>query len=117
MKKILKFLGGAALAATVIPYGDGVSYRLVGMGAVVTNDPVETVSLTLDAVNGKTVQDVPAVYLLNVTETGCQFAVRVTNVPVTHADTPIYARPYYVFEKDGEEIVVYGDIYVRSYNG
>ena len=104
-------------SATVIPYGDGASYRLVGMGAVLTNDPAAAASLSLDAVNGSTVKDVPAVYLLEVTETGCQFAVRVTNVPAAHADTPIYARPYYVFEQDGEEIVVYGDVYARSYNG
>jgi hypothetical protein len=37
-------------------------------------------------------------------------------VPQANANTQIYARPYYVFEKDGEEIVVYGDIVHRSYN-
>lgn len=104
-------------SAVVIPYGDGETYRLVRMGAVITNDPAVTASLTLDAVNGATVQDVPAVYLLDVTDTGCRFAVRITNVPLRHADTPIYACAYYVFEKDGEEVVVYGDIVSRSYNG
>jgi len=37
-------------------------------------------------------------------------------VPWNHLDTLIYARPYYVFEQDGQEIVVYGDVYHRSYN-
>ena len=104
-------------SATVIPYGDGVAYRLLRMGAVMTNDPVAAQALTLDAVNGGTVKDVPAVYLMSVSETGCAFAVRVTNVPLSHRATPIYTRPYYVFEKDGEEMVVYGDIVSRSYDG
>ena len=104
-------------SATVVPYGDGVGYRLVRMGAVMTNDPAVTDTLTLDAVNDSTVKDVVAVYLTEVTDTGCRFAARVTNVPLDHVDTLVYARPYYVFEQDGEEIVVYGDVYARSYNG
>lgn len=104
-------------SATVIPYGDGVAYRLLRMGAVMTNDPAAAQALTLDAVNDDTVKDIPAVYLMSVSETGCAFAVRVTNVPLSHRATPIYTRPYYVFEKDGEEMVVYGDIVSRSYDG
>ena len=104
-------------SATVIPYGDGEGYRLLRMGAVLTNDPTAAQALTLDAVNGGTVVDVPAVYLMGVSETGCQFAVRVANVPLSHRATLIYACPYYVFERGGEEIVVYGDVYSRSYDG
>ena len=89
------------------------------MGAVVTNQAAvgaDDGSLILPNVNGDTVADVPAVYLWSVSATGCEFAVRVVNVPLTHTATQIYVRPYYVFLKDGEEIVVYGDIYSRSYD-
>ena len=106
--------------ATVIPYGDGVSYPLVRMGAVMTNQTAigtEPEMLTLSNVNSTTVTDVPAAYLLSTSDTGCRFAVRVVNVPEEHCATEIYARPYYVFEQDGREIVVYGDIYSRSYDG
>ena len=107
-------------SAAVLPYGDGESYPLVRMGAVVTNDAAigeDAERMTVSAVNGVTVCDVPVVYVNDVTETGCDFAVRVVNVPLSHADTLIFVRPYYVFEKDGVEILVYGDIAYRSYNG
>lgn len=107
-------------SATVIPYDDGEAYSLLRMGAIMTNDEVVGTNadvMTLTAINNVNVIDVPVVYLCNVSDTDCRYAVRVVNVPANHADTPIYARPYYVFEKDGEEIVVYGDILSRSYNG
>lgn len=107
-------------SATVIPYEDGQAYPLLRMGAVVTNDTSvgsDINALTLGAVNAHTVVDIPAVYLCNVSDTDCYYAVRVIDVPVIHCASLIYARPYYVFEKDGEEVVVYGDIYSRSYDG
>ena len=107
-------------SATVIPYGDGQAYRLLRVGAVMSNDTTvggDEALMTLDSVNDDTTKDVPAVYMLTVSDSGCQFAVRVVNIPAQYADHPIYARPYYVFEKDGQEIVVYGTIYSRSYNG
>ena len=107
-------------SATVIPFGDGTAYTLARMGAVVTNDAAvgtDAERMTLDAVNGEEVIDVAARYLQSSTGQVCHYAVRVINVPLAHASTPIYARPYYVFRMDGEEIVVYGDIYSRSYNG
>lgn len=106
--------------ATVVPYADGKAYSLLRMGAVVTNDASVgsgAATMTLDAVNGGKVIAVPAVYLWSASDTGCQYAVRVVNVPPSHRDTPIFVRPYYVFEKDGEEITVYGAITARSYNG
>ncbi|MBQ7088287.1 MAG: carbohydrate binding domain-containing protein [Clostridia bacterium] len=106
--------------ATVVPYANGEAYPLLRMGAVMTNQTAigeDSSAMTLAAVNNDTVVDVPAVYVRDVSETDCEYAVRVKNVPSTHRDTLIYARPYYVFEKDGEEIVVYGEIVYRSYNG
>ena len=107
-------------SATVNPYGDEQAYTLLRMGAVVTNQAAIGTSeqtMTIESANGETVVDVAAKILWSVSGDGCQYAVRVTNVPAANADTLIYARPYYVFEKDGEEIVVYGDIVSRSYNG
>ncbi len=106
-------------SATVNPYEDERSYRLLRMGAVMTNQTAIAAGvgeLTLANVDGYMVVDVPAVYLTNTSEDGCQFAVRVINVPPTHTATQIYARPYYVFRKDGKEIVVYGDVYSRCYD-
>ena len=106
-------------SATVNPYGDERAYTLLRMGAVMTNQTAvgsDESTMVLDNVNGHTVADVPAVYLWSVTGDGCQYSVRVVNVPLTHSDTVIYARPYYVYEKDGEEIIVYGDIFSRSYD-
>ena len=107
--------------ATVDVYGDGVQYALKRMGCVVTNDKQignNRTAFTLDSLSEETnkVIDVPAKYLCEVTDTYVAFTARIVNVPYRHRDTFIYARPYYVFEKDGEEIVVYGDVYSRSYN-
>lgn len=106
--------------ATVDAFADGTGYRLVEMGALMTNKSsvgIDKASFTREALDTENrVVDVPAVYLYGVSETTATFAVRVVNVPSRHANTVIYARPYYVFEKDGEEITVYGDIYSRSYN-
>ena len=106
--------------ATVDAYGNGEAYRLVQMGAVMTNkasvgtDPALFKRDNLDAESR--IVDIPAVYLNSVSEANVTFAVRVINVPRRSANVVVYARPYYVFAKDGEEIVVYGDIYSRSYN-
>ena len=62
-----------------------------------------------------TLVDVSAERLSWITDTTAYFAVRVINVPYRFRHAVIYARPYYVFEKDGEEMVVYGDVYCRSY--
>ena len=106
-------------SASVIPYDDGLSYRLVGMGAVLTNRQGEsdyTALLTRENDNGSTVVDVPVVYVMETSANGCSYAFRVANVPVDCKDTVIYARPYYVFKKGGKDIVVYGEIAARSYN-
>ncbi|MBR0447501.1 MAG: carbohydrate binding domain-containing protein [Clostridia bacterium] len=106
--------------STVDVYGDGVSYPLKRMGCVVTNQAQIGQSRTafkldnLDVEN-RTVIDVPAVYLCQTTANSVSYAVRVIEIPYRARDTYIYARPYYVFERDGEEVVVYGDIYSRSY--
>ena len=84
-----------------------------------TNVPAvgsDSAALVMDAVDDRSVVDIPATYLYRTTDTSASYAVRIIHIPAKHADAPIYARPYYVFEQDGEEIVVYGSIYSRSYN-
>lgn len=89
----------------------GTDCKLIGMGAVVTNDMVvgEGV-LTLEAVNGTKVVDVPTVYLQEVSEDSCAFATRIINIPDSAMSRKLYARPYCIIEVDGEQITVYGDI-------
>ena len=111
--------------AYVIPFEDGVEYRLLTAGAVVTND--EAVGTNEDAFvieninDNKTVIDIEAKKFYENTDhidlNGViTFAVRVTNIPIeTHAGTQIYARPYYVFEYNGQRITVYGEIVHDSY--
>ena len=103
--------------ATVKPYGNSDEYSLVAMGAVVTNKAANGTEamLNLNTVNGKSVIDIEAVYLLETADSSASFAARIVNIPADKADTEIYARPYYVFEKDGAEIVIYGDIVSNNY--
>jgi len=106
--------------ATVDVYGDGVAYPLKEMGCMVTNDAAvgnSRSAFTRENVKDSdgTLVDVSAERLSWITDTTAYFAVRVINVPYRFRHAVIYARPYYVFEKDGEEMVVYGDVYCRSY--
>ena len=91
-----------AHSASVIPFVDGAAYRVVRMGAVVSN--------------GVSSVDIEAKYLWDVAAEEASFAVRLIDIPADHKDTVITARPYYVYEVDGEEIVVYGDAVSKSYN-
>lgn len=96
------------VSGTVDPYGVGVDYPLVRMGAVVTNETIATEDLTLEAVNGTTCVDVTANKVFDVTADKVSYAVRVTNVPDWADDVTITARPYYIYKDGGEEHVLYG---------
>ena len=106
-------------------FADGGSYRLLRLGAVMTNQAAvgaDPAAFTLDALGADhTVVDIPAVYgvapdaELGIAAGDAAYAVRIVRIPPAHKYTEIYARPYYVFEYAGEEIVVYGDIHHRSY--
>ena len=50
------------------------------------------------------------VYLTEWDEDSCSFAIRVINIPESALDRIIYARPYYVIEANGEQIVIYGEM-------
>lgn len=107
-------------AATVCPFGDGEAYRLVGMGSLMTNKAsigTDEEQFRLEYVGqDNRLVDIPAIYLYEATENKTSFAVRIINVPTQYADVVIFARPYYVFERNGQQMVVYGDVYSRSYN-
>ncbi len=93
----------------------GEQCKLVGMGAVITNDvAVGEGALTLDAVNSASVIDVPTVYLQDVDADSCAFATRVINIPLSALTKTVYARPYCIIEVDGEKITVYGDVDAAS---
>lgn len=108
---------------TVEVFGDGVKYKLITAGAVVTNDPTvgENASLfTLDNVTVDTVIDIEAKKLFYNTDAinlngVISYAVRIVNIPESHVGTLIYARPYYIFEYNGRQITVYSDIVCNSY--
>ena len=111
-----KYVSGSA---SVNPYGNSNAYTLVAMGAVITNqsDKATEALLNLNTINGKSIINIEANYLLDSEDGTVSFATRVINIPDEGKDTAIYARCYYVFEKDGEQIVIYDDIVSKSYNG
>lgn len=94
--------------------------KLVRMGAVVTNKPAIGTNagvFRLDKVDGGRTINILAERLCDLEDTNATYAVRITGIPANKLDTPIYARPYYVFEQNGKEFTVYGDIAAASYNG
>ena len=106
--------------ATVDALLDGNQYKLVGMGAVMTNNEAigtDESAFVLGKAGTQGVADtidINAEKLYNVTATETFYAVRIINIPERHKGTMIYARPYYVFEYNGKQITVYGDIYSDS---
>ena len=97
---------------------NNITYQLVRMGAMVTNNRYvgeDVESFTLESANGKNVLDIPAVYLYELSDTDVSYAVRITNIPLHHDQTLLYARPYYVYLFNDEEVIVYGDVYSQSY--
>ena len=96
---------------------DDTSYKLVRMGAVLTNKAAKGTSaaLTLDAVNGNEVIEIKGIYLAELTADKIAFAVRVTNIPDAYVGTEIYARAYYIYDDNGTDVTVYGDIKSENY--
>ncbi len=98
---------------------DGNTYTLVKAGAVMTNDSSvgqDESAFVLDSVNpDKTVIDVFAQKAWQPPTDILTYVVRIVNIPESHMSTVIYARPYYVFEYNGRQITVYGDIAFDSY--
>lgn len=102
-------------SASVERFNNGVGYKLVRVGAVMSNEKNPT--LDLDHLTDRTI-DVKAGYLCTMTEDSLSFVVRIVNIPEKGKNTLIQARPYYVYSDGKEEIVVYGETSVsQTYNG
>ncbi|MBR0446901.1 MAG: endonuclease [Clostridia bacterium] len=100
---------------------NGEEYQVAAMGAVMTNDETvgndpEQMTIEHTAPNSQ-VLNIPVEYLYAVEEENCTFAIRIINIPTANFDTVIYARPYYIIERNGEQIVLYEDIVTGTYNG
>jgi len=115
---------GVYTNAKVEAFEDGVEYKLVMAGAVLTNQEsvgTDEKAFTLDNTKpDNTVIEVQAEKLFydnnHIDLNGViSYAVRITNIPESHIGTEIYARPYYIFEYNGRQITVYGDIVSDSY--
>ena len=89
---------------------------LVGAGAIVTNvAAIGSSDMTHENVDNKKTIDVPVKYLLDLSEDSIGFAVRIINIPDHATETDIYARPYYTYELNGEQVTVYGDVVRNNY--
>ncbi len=89
---------------------------LVGTGAIVTNQvTVGTGDMTHESVDGKKTIDIPVKYLLDLSEDSLTYAVRIVNIPDHATQAEIYARPYYTYDLNGEQVTVYGDIVHNNY--
>ena len=95
-------------------------YKLVEFGALASNDATvgtDADKFTVDSLSGNTIK-VAAKYLMDLEADSATYAVRVINIPEDEADTTIYARAYYIYEDaEGNEVIVYDDIYSATYNG
>ena len=117
-----KFFNADFTNAKVDPFEDGGSYKLLKAGAVVTNKAEvgqDEKAFKLDNLTGDTVIDVPGTKTLKLFYTPegdmIHYAVRVANIPEANMGTVIYMRPYYVFDYNGTEVTVYGDIVFDCY--
>ena len=91
---------------------------LIEAGAIVSNDAtVGAGDMTLDSVDGKKTIKIAAKYIIDYDETtgDMSYAVRIVNIPDEHVGTEIYARPYYVYDINGETVTVYGNTNNDSY--
>ncbi len=100
--------------AAVTPDSTG-TYTLVMMGAVVSNNNENPTLNDLDATTSKVI-DIQALKLYELDEENTSYVIRIVNIPAANGDDSIWARPYFIYEKGGEQIVVYGDTQVATYN-
>jgi hypothetical protein len=95
--------GMAAKGTTAIYDNAAVDgYRLMSMGAVVTN--------------GLATTDIAAVNLCDLAQATASFAVRIIKIPTDKYDVAVTATPYLVLEVDGVATTVYGEAQTVSYN-
>jgi len=93
-------------------------YKLIKMGAVISNDNAIS-HPTLEDVDDFRVVDVPAKYLCNYyneAEDTVSFAIRVKNIPDAGKDTLVWFHGYFVIEIDGVETIFYDNGSAAAYN-
>ena len=89
--------------ATVTLVSNGPSYKLISMGALVSNY--------------KTEKDI-AVKKIVIEDEATWYAIRIINIPEEYLGEEISCTPYFVYENaEGEQITVYGEKQTASYNG
>lgn len=91
-------------------------FKLVGMGAVVSNDGTVP---TLEDVDNSRVLNIPAVYLKSVdADTGLTaYTIRIVNIPEEQKGTVITFQTYFVYEDAvGQQYTVYGEMLATSYD-
>ena len=90
---------------------------LVEAGAIVTNaESVGHSNMTFDSVDNKKTIKVAAQYVLESNDSSVTYAVRIINIPDKNSASRVYARPYYTYTFNGEQVTVYGDIVSNSYD-
>ena len=90
---------------------------LIEAGAIVTNqESIGSGDMTMADVNGTNTIKVAAKYVTDYEDNGDMFfAVRIVNIPEEHVGRQIYARPYYTYEINGEQVTIYGTTNNDSY--
>lgn len=102
-------------SARVCRYNNGVEYKLVQVGAIMSNRAGSI--LDMEHVDGNRVINIKAGYLCDVMDDALSFVVRIINIPAQGYNTAISARPYYIYSDGKELIVVYGETVSQTYNG
>ena len=98
---------------SITPNSTG-TYKLVAMGAVVSNNGSTT---RLENVDNLRTKNVPAEKVQKINEGTPYYAIRVIEIPDEKKDDYITVSPYFIYENaEGELITVYGDEMMASYN-
>lgn len=108
-----------SLANATLTY-NGQACAITRIGAVVTNrkELGEDASAFVRAAaetDPDQVKDAKVTKACDVTDTSCEFAVRVINIPYTQENQLIYARPYVEISYEGERVTLYGVTDSTSY--
>lgn len=97
---------------------DGDTYRLVRIGAVMTNRAETGQNPNAFRVGLSGVTNIEGKYLFAVGRNYGEFVARIVNIPEAQIDTLIYSRPYFVYKNAaGEEVYAYGHTMTANASG
>ena len=100
-------------AATITPDSLNGAFKLIAVGALVTNGDG---ALTLNYIDGRNTKFIIAEQLMDLQGDQLDYAVRIRYIPDTKRDAPVRARAVMVYEVDGNMEVLYGEIITASIN-